>query len=174
MMMQVIEAGGVRVVCDDSRKADADNPKGYYELEKVKELDKGVNTSWLKEYKGKAIKIICYFLPYLPRDLNYRIVFMTRDLDELIDSQNKMLRRRGKDQDPESDQLMKENYKKHLHRVGDILQNLVNFEVTYCSYRDVLENPREYAERVNRFLGGGLDVGSMAAAVEYRLYRNRA
>ena len=173
MMMQIIEAGGVQVVCDHSRKADENNPRGYYELEKIKGLDKGVDASWLKEYKGKAIKIISYFLPYLPRDFNYRVVFMTRDLDELILSQNQMLRRRGKDLDNETDELMKENYRRHLRKVGDILQKSVNFNVTYCSYRDVLEYPREYAVRVNRFLGGRLDVVSMAAAVECRLYRNR-
>ena len=173
MMMQMIEAGGVQVVCDDSRKADEDNPRGYYELEKVKELDKGVDACWLKEYKGSVIKIICYFLPYLPRDLNYRVVFMTRDLDELILSQNHMLRRRGMDLDCETDDMMKENYQRHLRKVGVILQNSVNFEVTYCSYRNVLKNPGEYAVRVNQFLGGRLDVDSMAAEVDSRLYRNR-
>ncbi|MEJ2312995.1 MAG: hypothetical protein P8Y11_11410, partial [Gemmatimonadales bacterium] len=88
MMMQMLASGGMPIVSDYLRQADESNPQGYYELESVKELDKGGDTSWLRAARGRVVKIIAYLLKYLPKDLNYKVVFMQRDLTEVLASQS--------------------------------------------------------------------------------------
>ncbi len=45
MMMKILEAGGLEILTDNQRTADDDNPKGYNEFEKVKDLE--IDQSWL-------------------------------------------------------------------------------------------------------------------------------
>lgn len=173
MIMQMLEVGGLPVVTDQIRQADEDNPKGYYELERVKELDKNTDKLWLKEHKGKVIKIISFLLNYLPLDLNYKVVFIERDLDEIINSQNKMLTNRGEAGNLVDDDKMKKNYANHLWRVKYFLQHTPNFDPLFLQYRDILQDPGEQAERLNRFFNRRLDVASMTKVVDHSLYRNR-
>lgn len=95
MMMKMLEAGGVPIMTDAVRTADIDNPKGYYEYERVKDLEKETDKSYIREGRGKALKVISWLLKDLPDDNRYRIIFMRRDLGEVIASQNKMLKHRG-------------------------------------------------------------------------------
>ena len=94
MVMQMLDAGGYPCLIDGVRQADEDNPRGYFELEKAKGLR--TNNSWLSEAKGKAVKIIAQLLPFLPSIHNYRVIFLERDLKEIIKSQNKMLKRQNR------------------------------------------------------------------------------
>src|ERR1700730_19121643 len=93
LMMQMLENGGVEVVTDNIRTADTDNPKGYYEFEKVKKIKE--DASWLPATRGKAFKMVSQLLYDLPVGEKYRIIFMERDLDEVLASQEKMLERLG-------------------------------------------------------------------------------
>ncbi len=173
MAMSMLAAGGVPLVEDGQRTADEDNPKGYFEDERVKDLHEAEDTSWLRSARGKAIKIISYLLEHLPSDNNYQIVFMVRDLDEVLASQQKMLERRGEEQETD-DERMRAVYEQHLWKVRYRLRRDPKFEVLELPYRDVLENPREHAQRLRDFLGRGLDVDRMTSVVDERLYRNRA
>ena len=95
MLMGMLAAGGMETLADGVRAPDDDNPLGYYELERVKQLQTGVDTAWLGDARGKCVKVISYFLKYLPSDEHYRIVFVRRDLAEVLASQRTMLPRRG-------------------------------------------------------------------------------
>jgi hypothetical protein len=161
-------------VTDNIRKADDDNPKGYYELERVKELDKGVDTSWLQGHKGKVVKVISYLLKDLPLDLNYRVVFILRNIDEVLASQRKMLIHREEDHDVSGDAKLKANFEKHLRHVRYLLRHTPNFEVVYVNHCDILNSPVEQVGRMNKFIGNILDEQAMANSVDPELYRNRA
>ena len=113
MMMKMLEAGGVSIMTDAIRQADVDNPKGYYEYERVKHLEKETDKSYVREARGKALKVISFLLKDLPDDNYYRVIFMRRDLDEVIASQNKMLDRRG-EESIEERETMAEAYRNHL------------------------------------------------------------
>src|SRR5207247_9084675 len=89
LMMQALENGGVEVVTDNIRTSDTDNPRGYYELEKVKKMKQ--DASWLPQARGKAFKMVSQLLYDLPPIESYRVIFMERDLDEMLISQEKML-----------------------------------------------------------------------------------
>jgi Sulfotransferase domain len=172
MMMKMLEAGGVPIMTDAIRTADVDNPKGYYEYERVKELEKETDKSYVREGRGKALKVISFLLKELPDDNFYRIVFMRRDLGEVISSQNKMLDRRG-EQSITDDEMMAEAYRNHLAAVRIMVRKRPNFEILEIRYDQAVKSPTDAARAVNAFLGGRLDEAKMRAAVDEELYRNR-
>lgn len=173
MAMKMLEAGGIEPFTDELREADEDNPKGYYEFEAVKDLHQQEDKSWLKEARGKALKVISYLLKSLPPDNRYQVIFMNRHPDEVMASQNKMLERRGEtlEQDPAA---MKEAFESQLWRSRYWLKRQKNFVVLEVDYSSVLSQPRKEAERISAFLGRHLDIDKMAAVVDPQLYRNRA
>src|SRR5262245_52675144 len=168
-MMQMLANGGVDVVTDAVRAADTDNPRGYYEFEQVKKIKQ--DASWLPETRGKAFKMVSQLLYDLPRDERYGIVFMERDLDETLLSQEKMLRRLGRPVAPRED--IKRAFSQHLERLHQWLLHQANMRVLRVRYNELVERPVEQAERVSAFLGVRLDVERMKATVDPALYRNR-
>jgi RNase adaptor protein for sRNA GlmZ degradation len=169
VMMQMLDSGGVAVVTDNVRTADTDNPRGYYEFEQVKKIKQDV--SWLTATRGKVFKMISQLLYDLPPTERYRVVFMDRDMDEMLRSQDKMLERLGRKGAPH-DQI-KRSYNLHLEKLRDWLRQQKNIELLYVSYNDLVEQPEEQAKRVSEFLGGQANVEQMVRAVDPALYRNR-
>ena len=174
MLMGMLAAGGLETVIDGIREADDDNPKGYHELEQVKELDKGGDTSWLDDAPGKCLKVISFLLQHLPSTHHYKIVFVRRNLQEVLASQRKMLERRGESGGDASDEEMATMFAAHLAKMERQLAARPNCEVLYVDHRATLDTPREVATQVNRFLGDRLDVEKMTAVIDQQLYRNRA
>jgi len=173
MAMKMLAAGGVPIVTDGLRVADESNPKGYFELERVKELDKNGDTAWLEEARGKAVKIISFLLTFLPETYDYRVIFMNRDLDEVLASQNKMLIARGEPTDPAGDAHMRQVYLQHLQKLERFLRNRPCFTTLTLRYKSVIDDPAAEASRIDAFLGGKLNVEKMAAVADRELYRNR-
>ena len=172
MAMKMLEAGGLVVQTDGLRTADDDNPKGYFEHERVKELANETDKSWLGAARGKAIKVISYLLKDLPASYNYRVIFLRRDLVEVLASQSKMLANRGEAQ-AEDDARMTQLFEDHLWKAQYLLRSAPQFEVLSLDYRAVVAAPRAAAERMNAFLGNRLDLDKMIGAVDESLYRNR-
>ncbi len=173
MMMKMLEAGGLPLLTDHQRRPDEDNPKGYYEFERVKQLPRG-DIGWLKEAQGKAVKVISALLQHLPPTYRYKIIFMERDLQEVLASQRKMLIHRGEDPDKVDDEELKRLFAKHLQQVRQWLAQQPHMEVLYVSYNALLEDPDPYIRRINAFLGGNLNEQAMREVVDPSLYRNRA
>ena len=173
MAMKMLEAGGLSLVVDGIRTADEDNPKGYFELEKVKNLNQDKDRAWLRGCRGKGIKIISYLLRSLPPSNRYKVLFMNRDVREVLASQQKMLDRRGEVSDT-SDDRMVALYEKDLRDVRFILRRRAHFDLLELGYSDVLADPGALARRMVEFVGLPLDAGKMAGVVDANLYRNRA
>ena len=172
MMMKMLEAGGIPPMTDELRAADEDNPKGYYEFERVKQMDQG-DTSWVVGARGKVVKVISALLKHLPPGEQYRVVFVRRNMPEILASQRKMLIRRGEDPDKMDDAQMAMLFEKHLKQVEEWLKAQPNFRTLYVHYSEVLADPRPQIAKLNDFLGGGLNAGAMAEMVDPELYRNR-
>jgi hypothetical protein len=173
MAMKMLDAGGMPTLADGIRTADESNPKGYYEFERVKELDKNGDIAWLSDARGNAVKIISFLLTFLPESFDYQVIFMDRDLDEVLASQNKMLVARREAADPAQDAHMRQAYQQHLQKVDRFLRNRRCFTTMRLGYKDVIDNPRAEAQRLNEFLGGRLNVERMTAVADRELYRNR-
>ncbi len=170
MMMKMLEACGIGVITDNIRKADEDNPKGYYEFEDVKKIKEDV--SWLRGSQGKAVKMVSMLLYELPAHYNYKVIFMRRGIGEIISSQRKMLERKGEKNIP-ADEEMERLYEKHLREIEAWLEKQSNIKVLYLLYRDVLDSPQKNAENIIQFLGEPLEIEKMVQAVDKSLYRNK-
>jgi hypothetical protein len=173
MLMRMLEAGGLPVVTDGQRTADEDNPRGYFEVERIKALGRDADPTWVADARGKGIKVVSYLLKSLPPGFNYRVVFVRRDLGEVLASQGKMMARRGETHDvPEG--TMRDLFEKDVARARQMLAQEPHFESLEVEYAAILARPLEEARRIAGFVGGGLDAEKMAAAVDPSLYRNRA
>ena len=170
MMMQMLRAGGLTCLTDELREADISNPKGYFEFEKVKGLR--ADNSWLPEAKGKVIKIISHLLSCLPPKLNYKIIFMERDLDEVLASQRKMLVNQGQGEENLSDERLGQIFAQQLRQVRKMLADR-HISTLFLGYKDVLEDPVEISTQLRAFLGNNLDQQAMRDVVDHNLYRQR-
>jgi hypothetical protein len=169
LMMQMLANGGLSVVADNIRAADTDNPRGYYEFERVKKIKQ--DASWLPDARGKAVKMVSKLLYDLPPSERYRIIFMERDMDEMLDSQEKMLTRLGRKAAPR--QEIKSAFTQHLERLFQWLGQQRNIQVIRISYNDLLQRPEEQASIVREFLDCKIDLEQMVRSVDRGLYRNR-
>ena len=172
MMMKMLEAGGLTPMTDQIRTPDDDNPKGYYEFERVKKMPDG-DKAWVIEAHGKAVKVISALLEHLPGDHTYKVIFMRRQMEEILASQKQMLIRSDKPTDKVSDEVLAGMYRKHLATVETWLRAQPNVSVLYLDYNAMLADPRRYIAEINRFLGDQLDVEKMATIVDPSLYRQR-
>jgi len=172
MMMKVLEAGGLEVFTDNLRTADEDNPKGYFELEQVKALKDG-DDAWVKDARGKVVKVISSLLEYLPSNYKYKIVFMRREIAEILASQKQMLIRRGEPSEGD-DQKMAEMFQEHLKRARVWLANQSNMETLYVDYNVLMADPAPAIKTVAEFLGLTENLDAMLAVPDKKLYRQKA
>lgn len=163
MMMRMLGAGGLPLLCDGRRPADAGNPHGYFELEAVKHI--GRDHSWLDAAVGRAVKVVEPLLLQLPLDRSFRIVRMRRDLGEVFASQARLLERLGSA--PEEAPGLRSAFERLGRRVDRFLAaHPERLRVLEVDYREVLADPEAAARRLAGFAGPGLDARAMARAVE--------
>ncbi len=170
LMMQMLDRGGMEAVTDNIRTADEDNPKGYYEFEKVKKIKE--DSSWLKDTRGKVFKMVSMLLLDLPSNENYKIIFMQRNMKEVLASQKKMLERLNQDAGPDDDE-MGELLTTHLEKTFSWIDQQTHIYVLYVRYNDLIANPSKEVKIVNEFLDLELDFEEMRAVIDVSLYRNR-
>jgi Sulfotransferase domain len=171
LMMQMLHAGGIPALTDRARESDEDNPRGYFELEAVKRT--GKDPSWLADAGGRVVKMVHLLLYDLPDDNAYRVVFMRRELVEVVRSQGVMLERRGTEGARLSDEQLIRAFEGQLAKVQRWLDEQPNFSVHYVNYNQLMTDPRPCVEAINAFLGGGLAVEPMLASIDPSLYRQR-
>lgn len=172
MMMRMLAAGGVPMLSDEARRADASNPNGYFEFAPVKDLPSGAAPVWLDDARGKAIKIVSPLLTWLPETHDCLVLFMKRDLGEVVASQQAMLAERGEPATGDAAQLASV-YAAHLEDVRRFLARRSCFRVLDVEHRGVVDEPRQWAARIAVFLERDLNISAMADAVDPRLHRQR-
>jgi len=170
MVMQMLAAAGLPILTDQRRTADESNPRGYLEYELVKNLRN--DNSWLSTARGKAVKIITQLLPSLPMQHQYRILYVERDLDEVLASQRKMLARAGQESRIDDEQLRR-TFSSQASRIRRWLARQPNVKLLTLEYRQIIADPAHAAATIANFLGGNLDPAAMAAEVDPALYRSR-
>ena len=173
MMMRMLKAGGMPMLTDASRDADESNPHGYFEFAPTKDMGPDADLSWLSDARGRAVKLVSPLLEHLPSRHDYRIIFMQRDLSEVIASQNAMLARRGEAKSPMKDADLAARFEAHLQAVRKLIAAHPNMTAIEVAYTNVLNHPIEEVRRITAFLDRPLDEAGMAAAVDPKLYRNK-
>jgi predicted AlkP superfamily phosphohydrolase/phosphomutase/tetratricopeptide (TPR) repeat protein len=189
MLLHMLAAGGIDVLSDGLRKPDEDNPRGYLEYEPIKSLgaknqaaknqaakNQANDEKWLFEARGRAVKIVVPLLEALPPDLACRVILAERDPEAVLDSQERMLVRRNQRlaASPERRRLLREEYARMLGRARGMLTSRPGTQLLAIDHRMAISSPYLAAEKMNKFLGGGLNVAAMAAAIDPTLYRNRS
>ena len=171
MMMKMLEAGGLELLTDGERTADDDNPRGYYEYSPVKDLAR--DSSWIPQARGKVVKIISRLQYELPDDLRYDVVFLQRDLTEVLASQEVMLARMGTRVEASEQEELRLRFERHLVELEEWLAQQTRFRLLPVAFADVHEDALRAAVRVSDFLGEVLDTQAMDEAVDESLYRQR-
>lgn len=171
MMMQMLQAGGLPVVTDDVRVADESNPKGYFELERVKKRD--FSQSWLEQARGKGIKVIAQLLPFLNGQNKYKVIFMERPLHEVLVSQQVMLGKSKEEAMRNFPLVLANQFQTQLDKVQRWAETQPHVEMLNVYYNDVVKDPEFWAKEVASFLGLEIDSDNMVRAVDNKLYRNK-
>ncbi len=172
MMMNMLEKGGMEVLTDKERGADEDNPEGYYEYERVKDLPE--DTEWLEKAEGKAVKVLGELIKHIPEGYQYKVIFMERNLEEIIESQEKMLIRKGKDPDEVSKEELRAMFKDYKKILKEQISSHPGMEVLYVSYNDIMSHPEPVVDSISAFFDGELEKEAMLKVINEDLYRNRA
>ena len=170
LMMQMLDRGGIQIVTDRIRAADIDNPRGYYEWEVVKRTKQ--DAWWVPQARGKAVKLVSPLLYDLPSAERYRILFMQRDLDEVLHSQEKMLQRRKQAAAPRDQ--MKASFQLHLERLIRWLEQQPHMQLMPVVYHQLVAAPEQQLAKITRFLDRHLDHNAMLHTIDPTLYRNRS
>ncbi|MFC4722344.1 alkaline phosphatase family protein [Geojedonia litorea] len=168
LMMQMLDKGGVEVLVDNKRAADVSNPMGYLEYEPVMSIHK--DNSWLELAQNKSVKVVAPLLKFLDPKYRYKVIFMKRDLGEIVKSQQKMI---GKDTDTLPLNLF-EAFQKQLNHIETWKNKEPGVELIYVDYVDVLNNPGVTSQKISNFIGLKLEVPEMAKCVDKSLYRNKS
>jgi len=173
MMMKMLQAGNMPLLIDDIRIPDEDNPRGYFELERVKDLKD--DNSWLEMARGTAVKIVSPLLRHINMCTGntYKVIFMLRNVNEILLSQKKMVNRLNPGEDSIEDTLLMQNYSDHLREIQEWVDLQENMEVMYLQYADVVMDPSAAAQSICDFLGLSLNTQAMSAVIDGSLYRQR-
>lgn len=172
LMMQMLVAGGLPPLSDGERKADTDNPRGYLEWERIKQLPN--DPTCIAEGEDKVVKVISRLLLSLPASHEYRVIFMQRPLPEVLASQDAMMRRRGTFKEGANSAIIGAAFEKHLREVYAWLDTKPYVRALRVPYHDVLAKPQEISGNLVEFLGSPLNIDAMVQQVDSSLYRNRA
>ncbi|NUM51414.1 MAG: alkaline phosphatase family protein [Flavobacteriales bacterium] len=171
MLMQMLQQTELEIFTDNERQADENNPKGYLEHEAVKRLAR--DKAWLPLANGKVVKIISHLLVHLPSRFKYKIIFIHRNLNEILSSQHKMLVREGKIKEGEFRAGLQMAYKENLKRIAMWESSNSNVEMLHLKYAEIIENTEVEALKIKTFLKIKTDTKKMAEVVEKKLYRNK-
>lgn len=171
-MMRMLAEGGIPVVTDELRRPDSDNPNGYFEFETVRQISEG-NVSWLADSGGKAVKVISALLEYLPSNYSYKIIFLERELHEILASQRKMLLNRN-EKEMGDEKEIEAQIQKHLSVMKPWLIRQPNIDVLYVNYNRLMTKPGPVCEQITEFLDLPLNQARMLAVPDKQLYRNRS
>lgn len=167
----MLAEGGIPVITDELRRPDSDNPKGYFEFETVRQMVEG-NVEWLANSEGKAVKVISALLEYLPPNYSYKIIFLERDVHEILASQRKMLVNRNEKEMGDETEI-EAQIQKHLSAMKPWLVRQPNIEVLYVNYNTLMQKPEPLCEQITEFLDLPLNQTRMLAVPDKQLYRNR-
>lgn len=172
LMMQMLQAGGLAPMTDEKRKADEDNPRGYFEWEHIRQLPK--NPLLIEQADGKAVKVVAPLLGALPGKHRYKVIFMKRPVAEVVSSQLTMLKHRGTAQRATTEHLQKLQ-EDQVEECLQFLRKHSKIDLLEIEYPDLIADPARWAETLGRFLGPKVlpQPGAMVAMIDPALYRQR-
>ena len=169
LMMQLLQAGGIPLVCDDKRAADVFNPRGYFECEAVKKL--ATDNACIEGIQGKAIKVLYHLLKHLPEDQRYKIIFMQRPLNEVMLSQDRMLAGLGREEIAPASAELAITFAGQIDATTQWIRQQKNMTLWECDYPDLVKNSASLLQDLSIFLERDLPLPCMQAQIQPQLHR---
>ena len=171
--MQILEAGGMKILTDKKRGADVDNPKGYYEWEPIKQIAANPELLDPEDLDGCAVKCISMLLPSMPIKHNYKIIFMGRPIDEVVESQEKMIDRLGTQGATLDSEQLRRGLSAHRTEVRNWLKSAPHVDVIEIDYPSLVQDPLPQLARIVEFLGADRlpKPSEMAKVIDPSLHR---
>jgi len=168
LMMQILQSAGIPIATDKKRRADENNPKGYLEIDNIIRKIR-TRPEYIFNYDGKAIKITSPGVPYLPF-WNYKVIYMERNIDEVLDSMEKMI---GLEKDPNRE-ITRKGLLKLDKKARDIINRRSDMERLYVNYNSLIKFPKLEVQRVQKFLSIDEEkLDKMVKCIDKSLYRSR-
>jgi hypothetical protein len=173
LMMQILHSGGIPILCDNEVLPDESNPRGYFEYSPVKNSFKDI--SWIPQAHGKAVKVITQLIPCIKTDVKIKIIFMERELKEVIQSQHKMILQKNNKTSQSNlfDQKLIDTYTAQISKVEDWIQEKSQIEYIKIKYNQLINNPKYSIEQINTFLSIELNMNKIIEVIDPNLYRNK-
>jgi Sulfotransferase domain len=169
MIMQILYTGDIEISFNNSRKPDDNNPRGYFELNGGKIINLLINGDFeFDKYKGKFVKITAYGLKFLPPG-KYKIIYCERNIEEVLDSMEKMMGMKDRNRDDTKKSFIKFNI-----MIKKEINNRTDTEILYVDYNDILVDPGKNIKKILYFLDlPHLNLDKMIGVVDKNLYRQR-
>ncbi|MEM9081768.1 MAG: sulfotransferase domain-containing protein, partial [Verrucomicrobiota bacterium] len=173
LMMQLLTTAGIDALTDNHRAPDDFNPRGYFEWEDSKNLP--ANPHLIEQGLGKLTKIVSPLLPHLPPQHQYRVIFMTRPIEEVRLSQEKMLADHETTTPP--GESLEEILAAHRKQTETFLTESDRFQILFVEYPDLIRDPKPVLEQILTFaadhLPAEIDAASLLDCIDPTLYRSR-
>ncbi len=173
MMMHMLKAGGVKILEDKTREPDEHNPNGYYEYEFASKLPEG-NVDWLEKAEGKAVKVLSFYIQHLPAKYEYKVIFMERNYDEIVKSQQKIALEEGKKPHKKEIKMMIDYFRSHVKQIKEWIRLRPNFIILSLSYNEIVNDPDQFLSTIGEFLELELNEEKMSKVVDKKLYNQRS
>jgi hypothetical protein len=126
------------------------------------------DNSFLKSANGKVLKVVAPLPMFLDKSLSYRVIFMRRDMEEILRSQEVML---NKDQSAEREKF-KAIYATHIQKTYQFFElNKVPFLDVF--YKELINNPESELKKIIAFLELQSNWKELAEVVNPELHRNK-
>lgn len=171
LLMQMLDKAGMQMFVDNVRQADDSNPKGYFEHEAVKSLAR--NKAWVNQAVGKVVKVVSHLLFHLPDNYHYKIIFVDRDLSQILKSQQKMLIKKGKNKKESYSITLEMSYKKNLEKVDKWAKTHYNVEILHVNFSNLINNGIVEAKKIIEFLNINAKPEDIAKAIDKKLHRTK-
>ena len=170
MLMQILSNGGLPTSSDQSRPADEHNPKGYYELEGGKIINRLIEGTFpFDQYKGSFIKITAYGLKFLPPG-NYKIIYSERNIEEIMESMEKMAKITDENRVDTKNAFMNLNT-----MIKNNIQQRDDIKLLFMNYNEILKNPKQEISKIITFLKtSDANTEAMMQTIDKKLYRQRS
>ncbi|MEM6332271.1 MAG: alkaline phosphatase family protein [Planctomycetota bacterium] len=173
LMMQLLEAAGVAAFTDHHRGRDENNPRGYFEHEMIRRLPS--DPSVVRNASGHAVKVIHALVEYLPAGFFYKMIWMHRDMDEVLASQQRMLERNaGKDASRRDPEVLRRVYEQQSQRALNLCRRRADIHLLEVSHRELVDGKPEIFESLAQWLGSNVAPSRLANVIDPKLYRQKS
>jgi tetratricopeptide (TPR) repeat protein len=147
MMMRMLSMAGVPTLSDGVRAADASNPLGYFEWEAVKKISGDPQS--IRRAEGKVVKVVSALLVHLPAGRNYEVIFMRRNTDAILRSQEEMVARLG----GAAVNLASEELDMHLQTTLEVLRQRPDVRLLEMDYDGLIDQTEDIVQQLVNFIG---------------------